>query len=51
MAQETTDKKSTRSGIPMSPESLVEYEKTWTDMDECIAWCYKHPCKLDKKKK
>lgn len=54
MAVETKDKKETkivRHGNPMSPESLAEYEKVWTDMEECIAYCNKHPAKLDKRKK
>lgn len=53
MAKETTDKKeskSVRHGIPMSPEALADYEKTWTDMDECIAFCESHAEKPAKKK-
>ena len=37
MARATTDnkpKKYVREGIPCSPESLAEWEKTWKDMDE-----------------
>ena len=47
----TTDKTKTREGIPMSEEALADYNKVWTDMEEGIAYCYSHPCKLDKKKK
>lgn len=52
--KEMTDKKETnkaREGVPMSEKALAEYEKVWIDIEESIAWCSKHPCKLDKKKK
>ena len=35
----------------MAEEALADYNKVWTDMEEGIAYCYSHPCKLDKKKK
>lgn len=37
-----------RSGIPCSPESLAEWEKAFTDIEESIAYCEAHPCKLKK---
>lgn len=54
MVMEMKDKKEvkkSREGIPMSEEALADYNKVWTDMEEGIAYCSKHPCKLDKKKK
>ena len=33
-------------GIPMSEEDLKDYEKVWTDIEEAIAYCESHPCKL-----
>lgn len=35
----------------LTEEALADYNKVWTDMEEGIAYCYSHPCKLDKKKK
>lgn len=39
-----------RKGIPCSPESLAEWQKAFTDIEESIAYCEKHPCKLTKSK-
>lgn len=38
----------TNHGIPCSEEELAEWKKTFTDIEESIAWCEKHPCKLKK---
>lgn len=38
------------NGIPYSPESLAEWQKAFTDIEESIAYCEKHPCKLTKSK-
>lgn len=38
MAQETTDK---NAGKPMSEESLKEYLKAFSDIEECIEALYK----------
>ena len=45
MADKVVSTKHTE-GIPMTEESLKEYEKVWTDMEEAIEYCEKHPCKL-----
>ena len=37
-----------KHGIPSSPESLAEWEKAFTDIEESIEYCEKHPCKLKK---
>ena len=37
----------TNHGIPCSPESLAEWEKAFTDIEESIEHCEKHPCKLN----
>jgi len=36
------------NGIPCSPESLAEWEKAFKDIEDSIAYCYKHPIKLKK---
>lgn len=41
---EQTEKK--HSGIPMSEKSLAEWQKAFTDIEESITYCKKHPCKL-----
>ena len=47
MAQETTVKKvKSHNGVPMSEKDLKLWQKAFTDIEESIAWCYKHPCKL-----
>lgn len=38
----------TNHGLPCSPESLAEWEKAFKDIEESIAYCYKHPIKLKK---
>ena len=38
------------SGIPMSPEALKEWQKAFSDIEESIAYCINHPCKLKKSK-
>ena len=35
-------------GIPMTKEELAEWEKAFTDIEESIEYCEKHPCKLKK---
>ena len=35
-------------GVPCSPESLAEWKKAFTDIEESIEYCEKHPCKLKK---
>ena len=37
-----------RKGIPMTPEELAEWEKAFSDIEESIEYCSKHPCKLKK---
>ena len=34
------------SGIPMSEESYKEWVKAFSDIEESIEYCYKHPYKL-----
>lgn len=34
-------------GISCSPESLADWEKAFTDIEESIEYCEKHPCKLN----
>lgn len=38
----------THSGIPMSEESVAEWKKAFTDIEESIDYCSKHPCRLKK---
>lgn len=35
-------------GIPMTEEELAEWQKAFTDIEESIEYCEKHPCKLRK---
>lgn len=42
------NERKTNHGIPCSPESLAEWEKAFTDIEESIEYCEKHPCKLKK---
>lgn len=41
-----TKGKQTRKGLPMSEKSLAEWQKAFTDIEESITYCIKHPCKL-----
>ena len=45
MADKVVSTKHTE-GIPMSEEDLKDYKKVWTDIEETIEYCEKHPCKL-----
>ena len=38
------------SGIPMTEEELAEWQKAFSDIEESIKYCEKHPCKLKKSK-
>jgi len=41
MATATTDKaKKVRSGIPCDEKGLLEFEKTWKDMEDCFERLY-----------
>ncbi len=48
MAQATTDK--VHHGCPMSETELAEWQKAFSDIEESIKYCEKHPCKLKKSK-
>lgn len=48
--EKTVQKKEVRHGIPMSPESLAEYEQTWKDMEECISYLDKSMKQKTKKR-
>ena len=37
-----------RKGIPMTPEELAEWQKAFSDIEESIEYCKKHPTKLKK---
>lgn len=37
-----------REGIPMSDKEKEEWQKAFTDIEESIRYCEKHPCKLEK---
>ena len=36
------------SGIPMTEKELTEWQKAFSDIEESIEYCNKHPCKLKK---
>ena len=36
------------SGIPMTEKELTEWQKVFSDIEESIEYCNKHPCKLKK---
>lgn len=48
---ETKEEVNKFAGIPMSEEENKAYEKVFTDIEESIEYCKKHPVKLDNKKK
>lgn len=37
-------------GIPMTEEELKEWQKAFSDIEESIDYCARHPCKLKKSK-
>lgn len=52
MAQAITDKKpSKHSGVPMSEENYKEWQKAFSDIEDCISGLYKVKKKAYNKKK